>query len=332
MSGEINEETKFTSMSDARTALYVIMADSLAFHRTALPWKRLLMQRLTHDADKTSPIFFGHGSASEYTSDCVGDVLETTHGACHTSTALSEPDWVSLNADATCTPECEETLRSTFIVPMPSDDFVPEALLQQRAHFESRLLRWHDGLQRIEMKNEEAVSNLMMYYHASIILMASRLSLYESLHDEYTAHYEEIVRFAEIYYKCRIEQPSFTFEPGAIPILWMVVTKCRVPSLRRKALNLMKKAPKKECMWGRDSVAEFGIRVIAIEEAGMPHSASPNGADSTCFLEQLPPESSRIHELEIVKDVHGVDSSIRITRYLEGSQGSRMKSVEDYSI
>lgn len=330
MSGEIDEESEFGSMSDARTALYAVMTDSLAFHRAAIPWKRNLLEETTQEDNNTLPMPSPSDSG-------IGGLLQSTE--CLSPTPLESPSAVSgratplFDCELTNLIEPDMSWEHPSMAQLPSEPYVPNTLLQQRAHFEARLYRWHDAMQRINVRNDETVSNLMLYYHATFVLMASRLSLYESVHDHYTYHFQEIVRYAEMYYKCKSEQPSFTFEPGAIPALWFVVTKCRISSLRRKALSLIKKAPKKECMWGRDSVAEFATRIIAIEEEGLsPQTSSTSSGDTIPmrFDDTLPPESSRIHELEILKNLRGSESGIRVTRYLDGPYGSRIRSVQDY--
>ncbi|KAK4493664.1 hypothetical protein PRZ48_014849 [Zasmidium cellare] len=329
MDGEVSETARLENMSDARSALYVVILDSLEFHRAAIPWKSLLMRQLTQEhatpdgissLDENDEVLPSFSSQSPSSSSTTG--VETP------TTTTSTPDTMQYKVSPSAfRPQC-------LTAEMPTDLDAPEVLQRLRTHYEARLLAWCHAMQNIEAKSDAMVSILMMYYLSCIILMASRLSVYESIHDDYTHHYEEIVRFAEIYYKSRSEQPNFTFEPGAVPILWMVATKCRVPSLRRKALSLIKKAPLKECMWARDSVVDFASRVIAIEEGlSSPSNYSGSHESSTPPSDgPLPPESSRIHDAEILTDVQSGQAGMRVTRYSNGLNGSWIRSVQFYPI
>src|ERR1700761_8214755 len=102
---------------------------------------------------------------------------------------------------------------------------------------------------QVEETEPETASHLLMYYHTCVVWLSTRLNATQMVFDSFTYHFREIIRHAKMYIKAKaIEQPVFTFEVGAVPPLYFTATKCRVPSIRRQALDLMSQAPGKECM------------------------------------------------------------------------------------
>lgn len=139
-----------------------------------------------------------------------------------------------------------------------------------------------------------------------------------------------------------------------MPHLYFVASKCRVPSLRRRAVELMHRvgfnvlfkintanisqAPLKEAMHGAVSVAEFVKRIIAIEEENLfsyptPPASSRNSSQSPPIDDSiLPAESRRIQNLEILMNRPANRFEVRVTRHSYDASGQRIKSVEDYPI
>jgi hypothetical protein len=158
-----------------------------------------------------------------------------------------------------------------------------------------------------------------MYYHSTTIWSSTRLALTETIFDEFAYHFEQIVHHAELYLNAQAgEQATFTFETGAVAPLFLTTTRCRIPSLRRKALDLMGKAPRKESFHGAESTSEIASRIIAIEEEGLGLPI-PDCAER-CALAAiddsiLPPEDRRVHNLELAKNTTTQRHEMTITRY-----------------
>jgi len=86
----------------------------------------------------------------------------------------------------------------------------------------------------------------------------------------------------------------FTFEMGIIPCLYFTAIKCRCPSLRRKAIELLSKVtPQREGLWDSRMLGKVAARMIEFEEDG----CAPNRAAST-----WPTEERRIHGAYIGPD------------------------------
>ncbi|KAK5125987.1 hypothetical protein LTR85_011342 [Meristemomyces frigidus] len=206
-------------------------------------------------------------------------------------------------------------------------------LYERQKHFERRLEDWHDALP--SQSEPEALSSLLMFYHVASVWLTTRLASQESVFDDYTHHFQQVVHHAEIYVTAKAA-PVFTFEVGAVAPLYFVATKCRVPSLRRKALEVMARAPRKECMWGATSTAQISARIIAVEEEGLglplPQWDGSSFDDTTPVSDSvLPAETERVQNLEILNNNNTGRYEVRVRRYREvGGQWSKV--VQDYPI
>ena len=145
-----------------------------------------------------------------------------------------------------------------------------------------------------------------MYYNSTLIWASTRLSLTETAFDDFTSHFEQIVHYADVYLSSHAnDRATFTFETGAVAPLFLTATRCRIPSLRRQALDLMRRAPRKECFHGAESTAEVAGRVIDIEEEGLARLED----------DLPPPEAFRVHKLELMKTPGTQLHEITVTRY-----------------
>lgn len=158
----------------------------------------------------------------------------------------------------------------------------------------------------VSHSDPETDAFLRMYYNSTLVWASTRLSLTEMTFDDFTSNFEQIVHYADIFLRSRFDdRTTFTFETGAVAPLFLTATRCRIPSLRRKALDLMRKAPRKECFHGAESTAEVAGRVIDIEEEGL------TPVDDDVLL----PETCRVHKLELMKTPGTQRHEITVTRY-----------------
>jgi hypothetical protein len=63
-------------------------------------------------------------------------------------------------------------------------------------------------------------------------------------------------------------KPSFSADLGIVPPLFVVATKCRNPSIRRQAIQLLKSSARREGMWDSQLTARIGMWIAHIEEEG----------------------------------------------------------------
>ncbi|KAI7186520.1 hypothetical protein KC316_g12269 [Hortaea werneckii] len=233
-------------------------------------------------------------------------------------------------------------------------------LLEEQTRLEYRLQEWLETFRQTpdpkspsrptDETDSEASSNLMMYYHVTHIWLSTRLATEQVAFDQYTDHFEQTLQYGEKYVNAKAGQPAvFTFEVGAVPPLYFVATKCRVPSLRRHALRLLARAPRKEAMWGATSTGQLAARIIAVEEESMgitppmwngepfPSSATKDqgGEPTRLFVGDsdvlLPSEENRVHNMEILRGRDG-DYHVRTTRYRKLLSGALERVVQDFPI
>ncbi|KAK4228221.1 hypothetical protein QBC38DRAFT_454450 [Podospora fimiseda] len=68
-------------------------------------------------------------------------------------------------------------------------------------------------------------------------------------------------------YATRHIKPSFSADLGIVPPLYVVATKCRVPHIRRQAIQLLRSSARREGMWDSELTARIGMWITDVEEA-----------------------------------------------------------------
>jgi hypothetical protein len=70
-------------------------------------------------------------------------------------------------------------------------------------------------------------------------------------------------------YATELNLESYTFEMRIIPALYLVATKCRQPSLRREAIELLKSSHRREGLWDSLLSARVAEWIIGLESGGL---------------------------------------------------------------
>lgn len=86
---------------------------------------------------------------------------------------------------------------------------------------------------------------------------------------------------------------EYSHEVGIIPALYLTGTKCRDPTIRRRALSLLTSCRRKEGVWDSRAAAKIVSRVIALEEKEEEGDGRPAAAVHTCADV---PEESRLRD------------------------------------
>ena len=117
-------------------------------------------------------------------------------------------------------------------------------------------------------------------------------------------------------------QPNFTLAHGIITPLYMVCTRCRDPSIRRRALHILQTCNRKEGIWDSTQSALVARRVIQIEETA---------AGGFITEASQIPSQARIQELEtsfgpgkpgkIMYTMNGATPPVTIVEYLNHGTG-----------
>ena len=177
------------------------------------------------------------------------------------------------------------------------DDFLEQArLLKLMEHWKSKL----DVLEQ-EQKHQwsiamvKGLNMLKTNYTAIRMLLNVQHSPYETTWDEQKASFEEILQLSEGLMGDTNRIPDeqsrrFSFELGIIPPLNLMASRCRYPSLRRRALALLAQSQRRECLFDTKYCTALQERIMCLEEAALKLPAGTIPTD-----DQLPPESARIH-------------------------------------
>ncbi|KAE9971605.1 hypothetical protein EG327_009792 [Venturia inaequalis] len=178
----------------------------------------------------------------------------------------------------------------------------PEAIAEQ-TRLGALMDDWNLSFDHL-MQNERTVPmngyNVMLSTTMSVrVWLEACLSPDEMIWDNYKSKFEEMVQLAEpiVYDSVRFpDEPSksFSFELGIIPTLQFVAWKCRWPKIRRKALQLLRHAPKRECVYDASYAYALYEKVRELEESALNLSPGETPAD-----DQLPPEYARIHVIDL---------------------------------
>ncbi|KAK9777886.1 hypothetical protein SCAR479_05569 [Seiridium cardinale] len=80
-------------------------------------------------------------------------------------------------------------------------------------------------------------------------------------------------------------KPSFSADLGIVPPLFVVATKCRDPTIRRQAIQLLMSSSRREGMWDSELIARIGMWIMAIEEedGGPGESPRPSTSSTAAF-------------------------------------------------
>lgn len=217
----------------------------------------------------------------------------------------------------------------------------PQELVSQRTELLDRLGQWDEDFRALLRQSKsaeqvsEAVSYLRLYHLASYIWVSSRLEPAETAFDSFTAEFQDLVNCADVYVRATAQQlPTFTFEIGAVLPLFLTAYKCRVPSIRRRALDLMLQCPPKESTFGAHSCAQAICRLITIEESGLglppPDLSGRTGLRAIDDSVSVP-EDRRVHSFDLLKNRKERKFEMRVTRY-RTRDGLFERVVEDFTI
>ncbi|RFU28313.1 hypothetical protein B7463_g8024, partial [Scytalidium lignicola] len=164
--------------------------------------------------------------------------------------------------------------------------------LIEKVKFERRLQHWYSCMEQyVETTaklgrhvNENTVNILRLHHHTILVWLSVCLSVDGADLDLHTSNFEEIVRLCESLAR---DSPSkhnspgstttslpqipgynkFSFGMGMIPSLYWVARECRDATIRKKALDLLLKAPLRESLWDAHVFSKIAERARAIEES-----------------------------------------------------------------
>ncbi|KAE8550509.1 hypothetical protein EYB25_006736 [Talaromyces marneffei] len=106
--------------------------------------------------------------------------------------------------------------------------------------------------------------------------------------------------------KCHTGPLNFSADMGPVPVLYYIALKCRVPSIKRRAIQALRAAPHREAVWDGIAVAAAAETVIRLEEGdffGVFNDAYPSVAYSLSSVQKdVLPEWSRFQDVRIIME------------------------------
>jgi hypothetical protein len=212
----------------------------------------------------------------------------------------------------------------------------PLKLENQRQALLSRASRWSEALNTllkqphmIPLNNKDlrGVCILRLEYTMAYIWISTIFSIEETSYDAYVTYYSDIVNITEDAIEKSTDTTSLynTFEAEIITALFITAVKCRNPTIRRRALALVKRH--RNIFWDYDNnhyMPKVAERVIEIEEEGLEDLRDGTG-------EVVPSEWARVKYLSVAphktKDSYKVVTSF--TRILSKRRDGVMQSWEE---
>ncbi|KAE8148705.1 putative C6 finger domain protein [Aspergillus avenaceus] len=115
-----------------------------------------------------------------------------------------------------------------------------------------------------------AAASLLVYHAATRVIVSTSLSQDECIFDSHLQDFQVIVHQATVALEVSAgpdgTQPPFTFEMGVGLPLFLTVMKCRYLSLRRRAFDLLQKAPKVQGFYKCSPGAAIVDKIMQLEE------------------------------------------------------------------
>jgi hypothetical protein len=128
-----------------------------------------------------------------------------------------------------------------------------------------------NSLDNVQIKGSKSLRVLCL---AGYILVSVPASAEDTMYDKFLPQFQDIVDLASPLANPQAAtnaRPNsvFSHEVGILPSLYTTGTKCRDPSIRRRALQLLASSRRKGGVWDSRQAAKVVQRVVALEEDGI---------------------------------------------------------------
>jgi hypothetical protein len=190
---------------------------------------------------------------------------------------------------------------------LSTDDYEMQRLKPKQQHHLKEVERWRDLFIPLCSHEQDKETHclgsiLLMYWGMCYIFLSACTNLHQTSFDKHADDFAAILDHVQVVLRHaaspETEERLFTYDIAIVtPPLMLVATKCREPILRRRALQLLRQAPRRDALWSSVAAPSVVEKVIAIEEGEEHFSEYPNPS----LAQSLPPENRRIHHVAIVK-------------------------------
>ncbi|KAK5947549.1 hypothetical protein PMZ80_001702 [Knufia obscura] len=208
--------------------------------------------------------------------------------------------------------------RAAYMLDTPPDMSPLGPLKSQQAAVMAELAQWdkafflfnqnRTGKSSLSQQEQLAATTMIMYYNVAYIWTSTEFDATHTAQDSLLHRFERIIQCAETLLDAakanRSSAPTptpFSFEMGIIPPLFFTGTQCRHPLIRRKTIELLRRAPKQEALFAAELNARAIEKVIELEEHDSLRYSVANGSwDGT-----LPSQEMRCDNAAIVYEMGG---------------------------
>jgi Fungal Zn(2)-Cys(6) binuclear cluster domain len=179
----------------------------------------------------------------------------------------------------------------------------------EKAKLEYELQQWRSYLEDLVSRlirsnqpvNHDAVNLLRIHHRVVSIWLSVCASVEECDVDAHTHDFEEIVELgkkltARLNEQDENLQPErFSFDMQIIPPLYYTAIKCRNSLIRRQAVDILRRATRREGLWNAHIATKVAEKIIEIEERNLLTTHAVHIGMNYLQLQTTPSETDRIH-------------------------------------
>ncbi|CAM1507660.1 Fc.00g073010.m01.CDS01 [Cosmosporella sp. VM-42] len=127
------------------------------------------------------------------------------------------------------------------------------------------------------LDDSERRGSALLNLHANCLLLTLDLAGREGVEgvllrwDNYTERYQRLLGAAALAMERGNgeQNPVFHLELGAVPVLFIIISQCRHPIVRRQAIDLLRRSQVQEGVWSSELTGKVAQRIVDLEEAGI---------------------------------------------------------------
>ncbi len=262
---------------------------------------KLIENNLIPIFDHMNQFTFSHGKAAPPISD-VELALDEPESECFTNVLEARASLLRVISGA-----------QQFTVTFGSSDEGLDAAQRHAELFQKRRLlfqiqRWAAALDEllarlsmahITTRERRAIALLRVQQNIVWIAISNAKNTDETSFDAFLSNFEAVVNLAESAIDTESQTSwskrwaNINFQMQNITPLYMTATKCRNPTIRRKALSLLKSSFNRDRLWNMDLIIRMAERVVELEEEGLEELKDAKG-------DVVPSEWARIYDTTTV--------------------------------
>lgn len=192
-------------------------------------------------------------------------------------------------------------------------------IIQRQTELDEELSRWYDSvLKDVTWPSMSSAFDvrqvfMIMQYELTYIFVQCCVTGRQTSFDDHLARFDMILKLSRMlldYAGMKLDishTPILPLGPGFIPMLWLTAIYCRHRSLRRDAVELLRRGPDREGFWVAKEAVQGSQCAIEYEERGLEPFAADNPND--CGPESVR-EDKRISHVFLVYDTSERDAQI----------------------